>query len=136
LIAKILHIVLGFFLLIGATGFTVKKHYCQHQLESVSFLPTKGCCKSKSHKTCKKANSGCKKGCCNSELAYFHSDDVQETQEVEIISLEETPFTTSPILSVWSSLKSDKFRQYRSFLTYKPPIVQRDISTLFRVFRL
>lgn len=136
LIAKILHITLGFFLLFGSTGFTVKKHFCQQELESISFLPTNSCCKSKSHSACKKAISGCEKDCCKSELAYFHSDQVQEIQEVEILSLKKRSLVLSSIFCTWNSLVAENFQLHRSYLTYKPPIVQRNLSTLFQVFRL
>lgn len=136
MIANFLHITLGFFLLIGSTGFTIKKHYCQHKLESVSFLPTNSCCKFKSHRACKKSESDCEKGCCNSELAYFHSDQVQEIQEVKILSLEEASLFFSSIFFSSHKLKAENLQSHEHFLTYKPPIVQRNISTLFQVFRL
>lgn len=134
MIAKTLHIIFAFLILISSTGFTLKKHYCQHKLENVSFLPTSSCCKSKAHSSCKSANDGCKTGCCSNEIEYFSLDQDLKIQEIEIFSFQELLQFYPSIKDTWD--KSEGTESANNYLTYKPPIVQRDISVLFQNFRL
>jgi hypothetical protein len=112
----------------------LKKHYCQHKLENVSFLPLEKCCKSKAHSSCKQQASNYKKGCCSSEFEYVHLDQELLTQEYEVVSFKQLNLLSSSIKHHWIQPIEITFTQ--NFLSYKPPIVQSDISVLFQIFRL
>jgi hypothetical protein len=120
--------------LICSTGFTLKKHYCQHKLENISFLPINGCCKSKAHGSCKLTSSNCEKGCCSNELEFVHFDEDLKIHEVETLSFKSI---SQIITSVeWFEVHLTTNSHTQNFLTFKPPIVRRNISILFQVFRL
>ena len=134
MIKKILHITFAFLVLICSTGFTLKKHYCQHKLESISFLPTNGCCKSEAHGSCKLTTSNCENGCCSNELEFVHLDQDLTITKPEVLSFKQISQILASLKPFNIGLKVSTYT--KDFLSFKPPIVRRNISTLFQVFRL
>ena len=134
LIRTFLHITLAFLVLIGTTSLTIKKHYCQQKLESISLLPTNSCCKSKAHSACKKVANSCKKGCCSDETVHIENDLDLKFDESEVFSSNQIKDVKLDISSNSTNVFSKE--KHANFLTYKPPIVFLNISTLFQVFRL
>lgn len=135
MIAKILHITFAILVFLSSAGITVRKHYCQNKLESISFLPTNSCCKSKKHSACKKSADNCKKGCCSSEYVYFQSDQDLQIQHIEELSFN---FPIQNIAVHFTDLTTSftEFLTAKKYLIYKPPIVLADISVLYQIFRL
>ncbi|MFT4759157.1 MAG: hypothetical protein ACI9XO_003495 [Paraglaciecola sp.] len=134
MIAKILHILFAFLVLLSSIGITVKKHYCQNKLENVSFLPTSSCCKTAKHHACKKSDTDCKKGCCSNELEYIHLDQDFQVQKVNAFSLDQIKIAA--IFTAVFEVDLTHITAIKNYTNYKPPIIRSDISVLFQVFRL
>ena len=133
LITKLIPVILAFCVFVGSTGLTLKKHYCQQQLESISLLPSGGCCQSKSHKACKMSASECKKGCCDNEVEYIHLDQDLQVEKYPNLSLRfSADFQASSLIltqQFWA------WSRNHSTPTFKPPLLKRNIAVLFQVFR-
>lgn len=76
---------------------------------------------------------GCKKGCCTTEGQYFHLDQDQQIPQVGIdLPNRLVVALVSPNWAAQLPINDPKAYQY---CTYRPPIVPRNISIFFQVFR-
>lgn len=115
---------LAFFLAIlvflTSSGFVLGKHHCKMKAANASF-------------SC--AEMGCQKGCCSTEFQYFKLDQDQQISNLDMNQLK-TPEVFAAILTIFQIDFPSKNTLSSKFQTYKPPIVESDISVLFQVFRL
>ncbi len=84
---------------------------------------------------CADSPEGCQKGCCKTEFEYFQLDQEQQIQTFEFESLNK-PVQLEALVSPKVAGLSSFYSNPIPFQTYKPPIVETDISVLFQVFLL
>lgn len=119
---------------ISTTGIIISKHYCQQKLKGISLVQNENSCSVSTEGFCQKENNSCQKGCCESELEYFQADEQNKIFEIEEWETKTLQITVIAIIPFELFAKVVSYAP--NFLTYKPPIVLRDISALFQIFRL
>ena len=123
--AKILHILLLIAVLSSSTGFVLGKHHCQRMEQAESNGEEKVA-------TCADMG-GCKKGCCSLEAQYYHLDQDQQVSQIGN-DLPTRPEIV-PISNVNYALVATTHNNTTSYRNYLSPIIYRNISILFQVFR-
>lgn len=78
---------------------------------------------------------GCKKGCCSTEFTYFQNDQDLQIQDFDFKKLKKPVSPTAIIPSPNLSFSIFEINS-STFLSYKPPIAERDIPVLFQSFLL
>ena len=123
--AKSLHILLLLSVLFSSTGFVLGKHHCQRmELAENSGEERVATCADM---------GGCKKGCCSTEAQYYHLD-----QDQQVLQMGNDLPNRPNVISIESICYSKTIAGHLhtlSYHTYLSPIVKRDISVLFQVFR-
>lgn len=132
-----LHIILSFFLFFSSTGLTINAHFCtgNYKYSSLFVKPTNCCAKVQGHYPSK---DSCKDEvnqtpCCQNEANFFKSSQNQNFTDASISEIELPTFQ--------AILPADLFKRTShqwldiDYLNYKPPLILKDISILFQVFR-
>lgn len=104
--SKLVHIILGWTILLSSVGFSVSDHICQGQYQKSLFLFSFGsCCSSMESSPCSTKKLTCekgeeKKGCCENEIRIFKLDQNQYIDHIEFAE-------TSKEIKVSYALKYD-----------------------------
>ncbi|MEZ4954996.1 MAG: hypothetical protein R2825_15630 [Saprospiraceae bacterium] len=131
--ARILHIILAISVLFSTTGILMGKHFCKQERQTEKVLAkTKSCCQS-NNATCGSENNGCDKDCCSHEYEYFQSDQDKLVQNADLPSLNKPAFLSTLLLVFDIEIPSFDNNTLQ-FQSYRPPIVERDISVLLQTF--
>lgn len=131
--AKILHIILALSVLFSTTGILMGKHFCKKEMQTEKVLAkSKSCCQS-NNSTCSSAESGCDKDCCSNEYEYFQSDQVKLAQSIDLPTLNK-PALVATLLLVFDFEIPTYDNNTLQLLSYRPPIVERDIPVLLQTF--
>jgi hypothetical protein len=127
-------------------SYNIDFHYCQGQLKSFSlFGKAKNChelankmASCHHHKSNDNESKACAKedkNCCNNETKFFESENdnlvlgfdyFDFTMQSFIVACHRSPFLDSSIVE----------NEELSYANYRPPIILKDISTLFETFLL
>ena len=140
--AKFLHIILALSVLFSTTGFTLRKHFCQEELQDVSLFAKAESCQLSQTAPCQGASHHCgshsdkdDNGCCNNTAKYYKLDQEKQAQSFEFKSLK-APVLLAAVLVVFNiQLPADE-AQFLTYQTYKPPIVCHDFQSMLQTFRL
>lgn len=134
---KILSISLALIVLLSSFSFTINKHICGGEVANVTlFISADNCgmdmqvCK---NEVSKKQTVIEKEPCCSdiSELIKGNDNNQQAKQyQLEIPQME---FLTAFVYTFITKFKETTNSQY---VMYKPPLVYKNIQTLFQVFRI
>ena len=143
---KLFHQISSLFLavlvLAGSTGFTVNKHYCQGELQKVTFTEkVKQCpmCTKKQelppcHKHMDPSTAFSDEKCCQNETELLKVEDYNKAPKVNLehkISFEF--IALAQIILLDFSFDSTSQSEY---LNYKPPLIAQDIPVLVQSFLL
>jgi hypothetical protein len=138
---KSIHIILAFSVLISSTGITLQAHVCMKKWQAAAtgqqaaFAQEKQknrlcCSKSQTSAACPKGS--CSKSCCHKRSQFFQSDEHLSVFNFGFKNLTTEKAALLPavfkVLLPVFSLKTQHFEQY------KPPLLFRDLSTLFQSF--
>lgn len=130
--AKILNVILAMLLLLSTSGVTLHKHYCMGELENIAvFQKAKSCLE----KLGIDKEGSCSMKCC---------EDVEEEFKVTNLNKVVSNINLIPqwqILAIFTYLSVDFdllaiFKTNTSYLNYKPPLIDEDISVLIQSFLL
>lgn len=142
---------MSFVLLVSSTGFSFNVHICQDQIETFSFFGEAPACemaeKHKETKSCcalKKEEERLKKQegqdvisalpCCNNQQLYYTLDVEYETS---IEAAEKPDIQLNPAFVSNPSIELNSFDSFGSMYDIDPPpLIKRNISVLYQVFRL
>lgn len=130
---------------LSSTGFSMNIHYCQDQLQGISFISKDKCCSDKNIKsTCHKTKNNCHHdtaetektdldNCCHNEKLVIDKSDVDaitpQLGNIQDINIE--VINTFVATSVFNyRLKAD----VQTDAQYKPPLSDRDIQVLYQSF--
>ena len=143
MITRVLNIILATVVLFSSTGFIVSNHYCQNELKGTSlFIPVEGCDDMPVKTSCSSDKNSCSNhtgddgNCCDNERTYYKLDQDQQVQTFELNNLLKNPVLLSVIFVALNIDFPTVDKQTRHFLTYKPPIVSKDIPLLLQTFLL
>lgn len=138
MLVKALHIILSIAVLLSTTGFTLSEHVCQSELQSVSVFSESGGCDSKMA-PCQRGGTCCSmdekegKSCCTSSSEYFQSDQDKQTQAFEFKQLKSPDFLA--VITVVFCIQLPIFETAQvNYLTYRPPIVCKDLLVFLQTF--
>jgi hypothetical protein len=142
--ARILHIILALGVFFSSAGFVVNTHYCQGELKTLSlFMHARNCQKDDSHRACSPTKDSCSKhdheesnDCCNDESDYHKLDQDQQVQQSMQLELLKSPVLLGAIFVIFNITSPSWDTDSIEYLTYKAPIVLRDIPVLQQSFLL
>lgn len=139
---------LAFVMLITSVGFTVDMHYCQGQLKSFSFFGKAKSCHDMTdaaqmiscphHKKMMKEDESCsldKKDCCENQIHHIQADQDQAVQTFDFVvnkQLQQFVIAYVVVFCANNLIETDA----PSFISYKPPLILRDIYVLIESFLL
>jgi len=142
---RITAVLLSLLMLLSSTGFSMDMHYCQDNLQGISFLGNTGSCLSKkSTSCCPKSKKTChdnsneldnidEDNCCHNESIVINKSDFDATspqiatgQDIKIEFVD--AFVTVYVFN--NILKADS----QKYIKYKPPLPDRDVQVLYQVF--
>lgn len=134
---KFLHISLSFFLFFSTTGLEINSHFCNGNFKYSSlFVQPKNCCaKVQGHYPSK---DSCKDEvnqtpCCQNKMSLFKSNQNQNYTET---TSQEITFPSYIICPTSISLTGQNYQWLDiDYYNYKPPLIRRDIPSLFQIFR-
>ena len=138
MIYKLVHIILAGLVLISTTGIVVNKHYCQNQLKNIAlFSKAKSCHDINKVSSCPLHNNHQNedKGCCDEETDFIKSDEEFVMTSSDFVDLEQPAVLATIYILLQLELPSFDANTLH-YLTYKPPIVFRDIPVLLETFLL
>ncbi|MCB0704832.1 MAG: hypothetical protein KDC34_05955 [Saprospiraceae bacterium] len=136
---KLLHILLSFLVYISSMGLVVNSHYCQERLKGVSIFVQPENCHSKKegpvcpfHQKAMATDTG-ENNCCHNKSHLVKEDPETVAQVYDIAN---PPMLFLALIPQIPSLLSAQVIHSgaATYLNYKPPIVERDISVLFETF--
>lgn len=133
---KIASFSLAIFVLFSSFSFTINQHICGGKIANTEFFTSADNCGMKigmcANKNLSKETSIQRESCCKDISILFQGNDIiQQTLSLVIASpLLLVPFT------VIHFLENQKIINNVSFLAYRPPLIYKDVSTLFQVFRI
>jgi hypothetical protein len=127
-----LHIILLLSVLLSTTGLRVSEHFCQKEKQASSIFQLKSCCAKDApcQNICEQEDG---KNCCETHAEYFQSDQDKQVQNFEFKQLKQ-PEIIAALLVVFDIKLPVLENAPAKFSTYRPPIVRRDILTLFQTF--
>jgi hypothetical protein len=146
---RIIALTLAGLMFFTSVGFSVDTHYCQGQLKSFSFFgnatpchdmvdetPMKECPRHEKMMAENEERSVDKKNCCSNKTLYFHFDEDQQSQNVNLVVSQQLQQFVIAYVAVF--LYNDFIIESyaASYAHYKPPLVSRDIPVLFESFLL
>lgn len=128
-------------MLFSSTGIVLNKHFCQNQLKSFAFFVKAENCHSLAkltdcpfHKQAQQESSQDKKKCCDDESEYLHNDQDLQNQ---LNDFEKFDFSYN-IVAIQSPITEfvvrHKYQKTLRYLSYRPPIVSKDIVLLFQSY--
>lgn len=131
MVVRLFHIILSLTVLLSTTGLTLSEHHCKKEMESAkAAAQSEGT--AQEGVTCS-GDGGCEKGCCSNDYEYFQSDQDKQVQNFEFKQLKQ-PELLATILVVFNIQLPFSNTAQSDFETYRPPIVRKDILTLFQTF--
>ncbi|MDN5204796.1 hypothetical protein QQ008_25625 [Fulvivirgaceae bacterium BMA10] len=139
---KLFHKISSFFLAIlvlaGSTGFTVNKHYCQGELQKVTFTEKVKqcpmCTKKRELPPCHKHMDTSDEKCCQNETELLKVEDYNKAPKVNPEHKISFEFITLAQI-ILLDLSFDSIPQ-SEYLNYKPPLIAQDIPVLVQSFLL
>jgi hypothetical protein len=108
-----------------SSGFVLGKHQCKMEQNNTKEVVNLSC-----------NETGCKKGCCSTELQYFKLDQEQQTAHAEFQLNDELSQFITAFASVFVFSSSVKETKTPKYFLYKPPLIQKDIPVLIQSFLL
>ena len=144
---RIISLTLAFLMFTTSVGFAVDMHYCQGKLKSFSFTGKAKSCHDRvdaaqmtncpHHKKMMKQSKNCsidKKDCCDNQVQRFQSDQDQVIQTFDLTNKQLHQFVIAYVAVFFNTnlFETDT----PSFISYKPPLVLRDIYVLIQSFLL
>lgn len=136
MIQKCLHIILVITVLLSSAGILVNKHFCEKELKSISFFTKAKNCH-ESNKTCPRHKTTApeeeEKNCCENEVEYYKIDQDQDIQTLsfELLNPNFLQAFIAVFIQPFTAFAENESHQ---FLTYRPPIVSKDIVVAFQRF--
>lgn len=142
-LARVLHIILAFAVLISSAGFVVNQHFCGNKLKRMAIFFKAGGCAHAEHAACVEGghcdthNKSAKRNCCHNKTAFHKLSQDQKDTESTGFSLK-LPVAVAVIIPAVPALSTCSFRVPAcNFLRYKPPARYcKDVHSLLQVFRL
>lgn len=131
--AKILNIFLALLLLLSTSGVTLHKHYCMGQLKNIAVFKEAKSCMDKMDMD--ENALACAMSCCEDVEEEFKVTDLNKAAfgfnlvpELHLVAVLTYLFID---LDLFSSVK-----RHSSYLNYKPPLIDPDITVLIQSFLL
>ncbi len=133
-IKKILSFFLAVAILFTTSSFTVDMHFCCNTLVDIAILGKADVCKDKVQKNIS-TSTKCElkeKDCCDNQTFVKQGDDTfkKSDSEVEI----ETPLFLNTFFYCYINLFEGLQENFIPFEDYRPPLLHRDIHTLYETF--
>ncbi len=135
---KILSFSLALIVLLSSFSFTVNKHICGGKVSSVSlFVNADNCgmdmlvCKNENSK---KQTSIKKESCCKDVSELIQGNDNNQQAQQFHLNIPQMEFLTAYVYTFIA--KFQETTTVSSIIMYKPPLVYKNIQTLFQVFRI
>ncbi len=130
----ILSIFCSLLILITSTGFTVSSHYCggKRVKSDVSFVESDVSCGMQEEETSCGDTQSLKSNCCQNEYQHFQLEEDYSSFET-VKKVQNLKYLKKPVLNVWLPSHLEKIEYYND---YSPPPLIKDISVLFRIFRI
>lgn len=108
-----------------SSGFVLGKHQCKMEQNRMQEAVNLSC-----------NETGCKKGCCSTELQYFKLDQEQQTVHAEFQLTDELSQFITAFASAFVLNSSVEETETPKYFLYKPPLILRDIPVLIQSFLL
>lgn len=143
---KVFVLVLTALFAFNAVGFAFEAHYCEGELQSISFFgkaeacemskqmqaKMKPCCKKKQHR-----DGFSKKGCCSSEMHYLNAlQDFQSEDGLSIEAAHNFSFQAVNLTNRHSSVISHLARIHHLHLDIPPPRTEKSKYIFNQVLRI
>ncbi len=135
LFRKITAVLMAFVVLLSTMSFTYSEHYCGDFLvDSALFSKAKSCGMEMEIASVESDCNSFKKDCCSDEVKKIEG---QSNLKIDFnnLTIPQQEFVvafTYSYLNLFDETINDKV----SFLDYSPPLVDKDISVLYQVFRI
>ncbi|MBI5915562.1 MAG: hypothetical protein HY842_09310 [Bacteroidetes bacterium] len=142
MLVKALHIILSLSVLFSTTGFTLNKHFCQRELQSVGVFVQTESCQHSEKAPCHSASQSCgshqdkeENGCCNNTAKYYKLDQDKQVPSIGFDLLKK-PALFAAILVVFQVGFPSAEAYFSTYQIYKPPIVCHDFQSMLQTYRL
>jgi hypothetical protein len=138
--SKILSITLAFIVLFSSFSFTVNKHFCGGEVVNTTlFVDADNCgmdmtvCENDSSTFDVSKTVIKKEPCCENTSEIIQGSKIEQ-QSIQALELPQIQFLTAFVYTYINNFKETT--SVSEFVTYKPPLVGKDIQILFQVFRI
>lgn len=121
---------LALVVLLSSLSFTIDKHICMGQVHSLAILKDASSC---GMDMMAKKDMSAMEGCCQNEKTVIKGNDYQ-VKTLKPIAVEYQSEWVATLSHVIETLDFESSVTYPAHLTYKPPLIEREIPVLIQSF--
>lgn len=127
---SIFSVLLALIVLVSTTSFTIDKHLCMGRVQSVAILHDAAPCPME---MMAQAGMNTMDGCCQDTQTVIEGNDLQ-VKTLKPVAIEYQSLWVATLEHVIETFDLQSAQTYPAFLSYKPPLIEREIPVLVQSF--